>query len=276
MLKGARNLVLDIFDYSGNKLVNLYDNATDVIGQATDVMVKRDRNGWKELSFSLQDKIEEEPNYRLDYLKADYKIRLQDDEGVDWYIISEPQVTHNNLAKVTSVVAGHVAQMLKLKNLGLVFSDKEGNNIGTAKQLLAAILDGTDWYVGNVDYFYDNNLDDVKSSPYDQGKLVQYNEKVRSLVASEKTGAFKLITQMCSLFDARPVFHGESYVKLEEDIEALHENYGHYCQKINGKYVQLTEDISYNNNIYRYKVKSVDIIPMNRFPFLQPEAFRIL
>lgn len=33
-------------------------------------------------------------------------------------------------------------------------------------------------------------------------------EKKRSLQAKAKTGAFKLITQMCDLFDAKPVFHG--------------------------------------------------------------------
>lgn len=34
--------------------------------------------------------------------------------------------------------------------------------------------------------------------------------KQRSLQASAKTGAFKLITEMCDLFDARPIFHGNT------------------------------------------------------------------
>ena len=133
MLTNSRNLVLDIYDYSGHKLVNLYDNTSDIVGQATDVFTSCDRNGWKELSFSLQNKVDNEPNYRLDFLKADYRIRLQDDNGIDWYLISEPQVSHNNYTQNVSVVAGHVSQLLKQKNLGLVFSDTEGNNVGTAK-----------------------------------------------------------------------------------------------------------------------------------------------
>lgn len=48
------------------------------------------------------------------------------------------------------VTAGHVSQILKYKNLGLEFSDDEGNNIGTAKQLAETILEGTGWSVGYV------------------------------------------------------------------------------------------------------------------------------
>ena len=114
---------------------------------------------------------------------------------MDWYIISEPKITHQAFSKNVSVVAGHVSQMLKTKNLDLEFSDDEGNNVGTAAQLLDTILQGTGWKAGDVCTFYEKD---------------ETTAKVRSLKASAKTGAFKLITQMCDLFDAKPVFHGNT------------------------------------------------------------------
>lgn len=198
MNRYKRNLVLDIFDYSGNKLCSLYDSARDLSGQATNVVITTERNGWQELSFTLPsvytEQGEERDNYRLDFLQADYRIRAIDDHGTDWYIISEPKVTHQAFSKNISVTAGHVSQILKTKNLGLEFSDDEGNNVGTAEQLLTTILNGTGWSPGNVSTFYEKDGKSVKS---------------RSLKASAKTGAFKLITQMCDLFDAKPVFHGD-------------------------------------------------------------------
>lgn len=201
MLKGTRSICLDICDYDNRVLCNLYDNTADISGQATNVFVKTERNGWKELSFSLPstcitDEGEEE-NYRLQYLIADYRIRLQTDKETDWYLISEPKINHNTKAKSYNVVAGHISQLLKTKNLNLEFSDDEGNNVGTAEQLLTTILDGTGWTVGYVAPFLE-----------DDGET----EKVRSIVASAKTGAFMLISNLCEKFEAKPLYHGEGRI----------------------------------------------------------------
>lgn len=193
-----RNLLLDIFDYQGNKQCTLYDSSADISGQAVDIFVTYQRNGWKELRFTLPSVCEENgipvDNYRLDYIKADYRIRLIDDDGIDWYIQSEPRITHQAYSKNVDVTAGHVAQILKTRNLGLEFSDEEGNNVGTAHELLTTVLEGTDWTPGNVAEFYEKDSENLKR---------------RSLKASSKTGAFKLITMICDLFDAKPVFHGD-------------------------------------------------------------------
>lgn len=198
MLKHLRNLVLDIFDYAGNKLCSLYDQTSDAGGQAHDVVVTTERNGWKELSFTLPQLMRTEDgdvkNYRLDYIKEGYKIRLIDDEGTDWFILSETKVQHNNYTKTINVTAGHVCQLLKYKKLDLEFSDDEGNNVGTALTLLATILDGTGWEPGEVDEF----------------KEKDGSTKYRSLKASVKTGAFKLIANMCDLFEAKPIYHGDT------------------------------------------------------------------
>ena len=84
------------------------------------------------------------------------------------------------------------------------FSDEEGNNVGTAEELLTTILRGTGWKVGSVESFYERDGATIKK---------------RSLQAKAKTGAFKLITQMCDLFDAKPVFHGDS-----KTVDIMHMN----------------------------------------------------
>ena len=199
MLKDKRSLCLDICNYENKVICNLYDNTADVSGQAFDVFVKTERNGWKELSFKLPSTCTtadgDEENYRLQYLIADYRIRLQTEKETDWYIISEPKIIHDKFSKNVEVTAGHICQLLKTKNLSLEFSDEEGNNVGTAEQLLQTILDGTGWVVGDVAEFYE-----------DDGETI----KVRSIQASAKTGAFKLITTMCDKFDAKPIYHGHN------------------------------------------------------------------
>ena len=197
MQNNKRQLHLDVCNYQRKKLCPLYDNHSDISGQAYDVFVTTERNGWKELSFSIPSVCVTdngfEENYRLNFLKADFKIRIIDDDGPDWFIISEPKITHNAYSKTTSITAGHVSQLLKMKNLGLEFSDDAGNNVGTAEELLTTILNGTGWKVGRVYPFAEKD-----GTP-----------KRRSLKASAKTGAFKLIAMMCELFDAKPVYHGD-------------------------------------------------------------------
>ena len=255
MLRFNRELTLDIFDYSGHKLCQLYDSKSNISGQATDVFVTSERNGWKELHFNLPSKMNTDDgqtkNFRLDYLKADYAIRAVDETCTDWYLISEPKITHNGYSQEISVVAGHVSSLLKQKNLTLVFSDDEGNNIGTPAELMEVILQGTGWYSGNIYEFKEDNGD----------------VKRRSLTCDEKTGSFSMIARMCELFDAKPVYHGESYVPLSKDPGDMDTNYAAYCILNNqGKYVQLTEPATYEpETYYRYKVRSVDILPMNPF-----------
>lgn len=193
-----RVLHLDICDYNRNVVCHLYDNSSNVSGQAVDIFVSIERNGWKELSFTLPSmcmtESGNEQNYRLDYLKADYLVRLIDDTETDWFIISEPKISHNNFAKNCTVTAGHIAQLLKLKNLGLEFSDDQGNNVGTAAELANTILEGTGWTTGYIYPFAEKDG----------------STKYRSLKASAKTGAFKLIASVCDLFDAKPLYHGDS------------------------------------------------------------------
>ena len=194
-----RRLQIDVCDYSDKILCNLYDSNTRITGQAYDVFINYERNGWKELSFSIPSVVQteegEEPNYRLSYLVADFRLRvIENDTDIDWYLISEPKITHKNFSKTVDIRAGHISQILKTKNLELEFSDEDENNVGTAEQFLTTILENTGWSVGTVAEFKEDNGD----------------TKIRTMNASSKTGALSLISNLCELFDAKAIYHGDT------------------------------------------------------------------
>lgn len=233
-----RKLRIDVCDYSNRILCNLYDSDTQITGQAYDVFINYERNGWKELSFSIPSVIQteegEESNYRLDYLVADFRLRVtENDTDIDWYLVSEPKITHKDYSRTVDVRAGHISQILKTKNLELEFSDEDGNNVGTAEQFLTTILENTGWSVGTVAEFKE-----------DDGSI-----KVRTMNASSKTGALSLISSLCELFDAKAIYHGndktvdllplnpfsEEYTEgVPEEVTAENSIELHYSKNVKG------------------------------------------
>ena len=265
---------VDVCDYTDKPLCNLYDSDRDVSGQATEIFIHYERNGFKELSFQLPSMCftenGEEPNYRLDYLISDYKIKIQkslanDDEiETDWFLISETKVTHDAFSKSYEITARHVSNLLNIKRLDLEFSEDEGNNVGTIEQIAATILEGTGWHLAEVADFYEEEK-------YGQPEQTL---KVRSFSASVQTGAFKMLSDLCELFDAKPIYHGAGKyniynVKGEDDDNEI-VVYREECDIYEAqKYVSAAEDSGLHNVIIEdagIKVgKTVDILPMNPF-----------
>lgn len=224
MHKLSRSICLDICDYTGMVLCNIYDSAHDIQGQAVNVFVHSQRNGFKELTFELPSTCNgengPEKNYRLDYLINDYQIKLQvikpNDNGgydydTDWFLVSESKVTHDSFSKNVEVRAGHISQLLKIRNLDLEFSDEDGNNTGTIQEIARTILEGTGWHI--QDPYYDF-LEDPKLATRPN------QQKIRSFVSPAKTGAFKMMNDLCEKFDAKPVYHGEG--QWRDDQGELH------------------------------------------------------
>lgn len=253
-------VTLDVCDYSGNIICSLYDSSSSVSGQAHDIVPVTQRNGWKELNFVIPGVMEvaegpQQRNFRLDYLKPEYKLRLYavDDNGqglldphydastqklvrdkVDWYTISQPNISHENFTVQVSVKANHVSQILKTKNLGLVFSDKEGNNVGTAEELLGTVLEGSGWAVGHVDQFLEKDERTVKH---------------RTLVAQERTGAFALITKIADLFEAKAIFHGDTNTVDLVPMNPFSEPVGGGMPEINEKNSDGVFELHYGKNV---------------------------
>ena len=111
---------------------------------------------------------------------------------------------------------------LNKKNLYLTFDDENG--IGTAEYLLRQVLENTGWQLGYCETFYEQD-----------GKT----EKVRSISSDGKRGAYLLISDICALFDARPVFDGDSRTvsiySLNRHEDLLELNFGKNLNGIDRK-----------------------------------------
>lgn len=136
--------------------------------------------------------IDDEENFRWDFVRNDYLVRWMVGNKVDWYFISEPSQTKNNSIN-TSVTCPHISTMLKTKNIYLEFNDENG--IGTLQYLAEQILAGTGWTIGRSPRFLERD---------------GVTEKVRSLKDTSKAGAYQLITKMCNLFNAYPDYQGDT------------------------------------------------------------------
>ena len=106
--------------------------------------------------------------------------------------MNAPKSSHKGLAVSAAITCQHVCSLLSKKNLFLTFDDTNG--IGTARYLLEQALQNTGWTLKYCETFYE--ADGV-------------TEKVRSLKSENKRGAYLLISDICKLFNARPVFDGD-------------------------------------------------------------------
>lgn len=182
---------ISVYDYSGVKLCDMYDSSVESDGQAYDITLRLELNGWKELDFSLPKLVNGDYNFRWDYVKSEYKVRLKMGDTEDWYIIQGPTSKHDGRSISNTVSCGHVSSNLKTKNLYMVLDDENG--IGTIQYLIDKVLTGTEWTLGEYDTMLERD---------------GVTEKIRSVKSDGKDGSYKLITTICDLFNAYPVFDG--------------------------------------------------------------------
>lgn len=77
------------------------------------------------------------------------------------------------------------------------------NGIGTISQLITTVLENTGWSLGDCDIFYERD---------------GTTEKVRSIESEGKSGAWQLVQDVCNMFNAYPIYHGDTKTV---DIRAL-------------------------------------------------------
>ena len=181
---------LAVFDYSDNKLCDLYDSQNDLAGQAYDI--ERTINmtdGIKQLCFSIPYMVDEEKNFRWKYIKSEYIIRLIYNGKTEWYIAHKPVKQKDRNGVVGEVTCDGFESTLKTKNIYKEFDDENG--IGTLSELADKVLAGTGWHRGYTDPMLEQD---------------GTTEKIRSLKAQSKQGALGLITTLCNLFKCYPVY----------------------------------------------------------------------
>lgn len=201
-----KHVSLGIYNFNREKLCDIYDSYVAAKGQAYDISLTVELNGWKEISFTLPFVVDGEDNFRWSYIRNEYKLRLLIGDEEDWFMIQAPKLSKNNRAITNVVNCPHESATLKTKNIYLVFDDENG--IDTIQNLIAKTLVNTGWSLGLCDTFYESD---------------GTTEKVRSISSDGKAGTYKLITDICNLFNGYPVYHGDTKTV---DIRALNDKRG--------------------------------------------------
>ena len=142
-----------------------------------------------------------ERNFRWNYIRNEYKLRLIIGEETDWFIVQKPKRSRNGKIVTNVVTCPHISTTLKKKNIYFVFDEENG--IDTIQNLIQKVLVNTGWTLGVCDILMEN----------DGSK-----QKIRSIQSEGKQGTYGLITEICNLFNAYPTYHGDSRTV---DIHAL-------------------------------------------------------
>ena len=196
-----KRVSLSIFDYNQTKLCDIYDSATHAVGQAYDVKYTEEISGYKEVSFTLPRVCNGQRNFRWNFVRNEYRLRLKVGNSVDWFMIQKPKRQHGTQSILNTVVCPHESLVLKTKNVYLVFDDENG--IDTIQNLVSKALVNTGWSIGECDMLMEAD---------------ETTQKVRSIKSEGKQGSYGLITEICNLFHAYPVYHADT---RQVDIFAL-------------------------------------------------------
>ena len=190
-----KHTAIDIFDYSGNKVCNLYDSSLSAEGQAYDIVFTNPLGSFPTLTFSMPYVIDDRKNFRWDFIKPEYLIYFRSGTYGDWFVLDIPIHKKNDKSITKEVSCSHIASILKTKNLYMTFDDETG--IGTLAYLIKRALKGTLW-----------TFDEEGSDPFPEKD--SNVEKVRSFSSDGKEGALQLVTNICTLFNAYPIFDGNT------------------------------------------------------------------
>ena len=119
-----KRVSLAVFDYGRKKVCDLYDSSTQALGQAYDITYTEELNGWKEVSFTLPLMVNGERNFRWNFIRNEYKLRLIVGDETDWFVIQKPKRSRNGKAVTNVVNCPHISTTLKKKNIYFVFDEE--------------------------------------------------------------------------------------------------------------------------------------------------------
>lgn len=219
-----KRYTISVHDINGKGLGVLYDSDSHQSGSAYNIKITKDVSGWKEMSFVLPMRDDDgHENWRAQFIRNENKIYVKaEGEEEDVYLIKEPVGLHDSNKISVTVNASHISEELKTKNLYKYFDD--GNGIGKCSDLIEKAIGGTGWTLGECDTFYEAD---------------GTTEKIRSYSCDSKTGAYNMISGICELFYARPVFHGNRVVDIVSQKSTdgwLEANFGMNLTKIQKTY----------------------------------------
>ena len=219
-----KRYTISVHDINGKALGVLYDSGSHQSGSAYNIKITKEVSGWKEMSFVLPMRDDDgNENWRAQFIRNENKIYVKaEGEEEDVYLIKEPVGLHDSNKISVTVNASHISEELKTKNLYKYFDDENG--IGKCSDLIEKAIGGTGWTLGECDTFYEAD---------------GTTEKIRSYSCDSKTGAYNMISGICELFYARPVFHGNRVVDIVSQKSTdgwLEANFGMNLTKIQKTY----------------------------------------
>lgn len=177
---------------NGDRLAVLYDSQSEFQNAAQNIRIRKELTGWKELSFTLNKyNAYGEKNPFLDFIKNENHLHIWEDDVEDVYLIKSPTISHSSSSMDVTVNCYHISEELKAKNLYGYFDDTNG--INTCDKLAELALAGTGWTISSCDTFYESDGS---------------TEKIRSYSCDTKTGAYTMLSEICDLFKAHPIFDG--------------------------------------------------------------------
>lgn len=212
-----------VYDITGKRLCTLFDSKYAQDGAAYDIEVTKEKNGWKEITFTVPYyNSMGERNFRQDFVLNEHQLYEFEDGVCDIYSIKVDNDTHATKQLNLKVQCNHISEELKTKNLYGYFDDENG--IGTCQELISIALAGTGWTLAHCDNFYETGTSTAK---------------VRTYHCEPKTGAYNMISGICDIFKAHPVFDGlnrtVSIYATDNTSGYMELNYGKTMNKLSRK-----------------------------------------
>lgn len=180
-----------VYDYEGNKLCDLYDSQVNLIGQAYQIDHTQNEDGVGLLTFNIPYMVDKAINFRWNFLKSEYLVRLYSNNKEEWFVANKPVKKKTGKEIIGTVSCNGTPILLKTKNIHKEFDDENG--IGTIDYLMVQILAGSGWH-------YDATHSDTL---YEEDGVT---EKVRSLNSNGSKGSLGLINEVCKLFMCLPTY----------------------------------------------------------------------
>lgn len=103
------HISIAVFDYERNKLCDLYDSSVQADGQVYDIVLTEELGGYKEINFKMPFVIDQRRNFRWDYIKNEYLLRLKIENEADWFVVQKPKPSKNGKTITNEVTCPHLS-----------------------------------------------------------------------------------------------------------------------------------------------------------------------
>jgi len=192
------NYFISIFDFTNAKICDLKNPNITINGDIYNINLKKNINGYNELTFCISKKIIDQDgnhidNPKVDFFQPQFKVKLNYKNKNYYFRIKKIEKIRDNKNILSILCVDASFDRLSRSGVTLSLIGETGNGeIGTAPELLTKVLAGSDWSVGTVEEFLQDSV-----------------LKVRTLKA-ERSNRYKLISDICGLFECYPLFNYEN------------------------------------------------------------------